>query len=263
MPPWVDTELTRLIFDSFWGGKRDLAARRVLYCPREHGGFSVVSVSLKVYSLLAQWVRRLKMCHNGWVYLLTYWLFDRFGATPHDAFADPSVVSLDRLPPFYAALFRAWIALRGHSCSSGLLVGLGSGCDPLRVSTISCKSCYCLLISLNLAQPHCVAKYGPFFGPIDWSSSWRSLYFMPLDRRVIDVCWQISHGVLYTVEHLSSFRYNISTSCFCGAPLESLEHLFFSCPLAQSGLAWVQSLLSRASSLAPSISVKHCLVFLG
>ena len=30
MPPWVKAELTRLIFDFFWGGKRDLLARRVL-----------------------------------------------------------------------------------------------------------------------------------------------------------------------------------------------------------------------------------------
>jgi len=37
------------------------------------------------------------------------------------------------------------------------------------------------------------------------------------------------------------------------------EHLFFSCPLAQSGLDWIQSKLFLASPLAPSISVRHVL----
>lgn len=45
----------------------------VLHQPRSGGGFSVVSVNLKVSALLAQWVRRLDVCPNGWVYLLTYW----------------------------------------------------------------------------------------------------------------------------------------------------------------------------------------------
>lgn len=54
-----------------------------------------------------------------------------------------------------------------------------------------------------------------------------------MDRPVIDLCWKIAHGVLYTAERLSSFGYAVSTDCFCGLVVESLEHLFFSCPLAQ------------------------------
>jgi len=48
-------------------------------------------------------------------------------------------------------------------------------------------------------------------------------------------------------------------SVFFGCHNESLEHLFFSCPLARSGVDWIQSLLSRVSPLAPSLCVRHLL----
>ena len=118
---------------------------------------------------------------------------------------------------------------------------------------------YSLLLGLNPATPHCFSKFLPSFGCLDWPATWRSLFFVPLDRRVSDLNWQIAHGVLYTAAHLSSFGYSVSTSCFCGYPSEDLEHLFFSCPLAQSGYPWIGTQLSVASPLAPSIDVRHAL----
>ena len=47
--------------------------------------------------------------------------------------------------------------------------------------------------------------------------------------------------MLYTAERLSSFGYVIPTACFCGHPFETLDHLFFSCPLAESVLSWLSS----------------------
>ena len=82
---------------------------------------------------------------------------------------------------------------------------------------------------------------------------------MPLDRPVIDLCWRVSHGVLYTAERLVGFGYNIVPNCFCGYPLETIELLFFSCPLAQSGISWAQSLLFRAAPLAPTLEPRHLL----
>lgn len=76
---------------------------------------------------------------------------------------------------------------------------------------------------------------------------------------VSDLNWQTAHGVLYTAMRLSSFSYSISTSCFCGYHSECLEHLFFSCPLAQSGFAWIGTQLLKASPPAPSIDVRHAL----
>ena len=44
---------------------------------------------------------------------------------------------------------------------------------------------------------------------------------------MIDVSWKIAHGVLYMAQHLMSFGMPVPLLCFCGAPVESLEHLFF------------------------------------
>ena len=46
---------------------------------------------------------------------------------------------------------------------------------------------------------------------------------------------------------------------FYGHPVETLEHLFFHCSLAQSGLDWIQSILFLSSPLAASIFVRHVL----
>ena len=75
---------------------------------------------------------------------------------------------------------------------------------------------------------------------------------------MIDVAWQIAHGVLYTADRLVSFGYDYDSNCFCGA-LETPSHLFFECALAQSVLGWIQSLMFCASSLCPYLLCRHVL----
>ena len=52
-------------------------------------------------------------------------------------------------------------------------------------------------------------------------------YFLGSRLSLIDVSWKIAHGVLYMAQHLMSFGMPVPLLCFCGAPVESLEHLFF------------------------------------
>ena len=168
--------------------------------------------------------------------------------------------AFDILPPFFQACFDAWAAMGGGSSSAGdLAVGSGAGSGPLLVASLSSKSCYQLLLELNPPRPHCVEKFFPCFGPWDWSCTWKSLHFMPLDKSVIDLNWKVAHGVLYTAERLVSFGLQLQLSCFCGAHSENLVHLFYSCPLAQSGISWVQSLLFLFSPVCPSLTVRHLL----
>lgn len=116
----------------------------------------------------------------------------------------------------------------------------------------STKLCYQYLLSENMGSPHCVMKFASTFGHLYWSSTWHSLSFFYLDCQVTDLSWKIAHGVLYTAQHLVSFGLPVPLPCFCGAPVESLEHLFFYCPLAQSVLAWLQSLMFSFSSVSGS-----------
>ena len=58
---------------------------------------------------------------------------------------------------------------------------------------------------------------------------------------------------------LESCPRRVASDCLCGHSDETLEHLFFHCLLAQSGLDWIQSLLFLFSPLAPAITVRHVL----
>ena len=237
MPDWVVAELNHLVFSFFWSGKSDLVARAVLHHSTFQGGFGVVSVRFKVHALLAQWVRRYVTSPNAWVHMMTFWFFDCFGVDPQTVLATPSLFLLvaSGLPAFYCALLRAWTALHGSLSETGLIVGSADNA-LLQASSLSCKSCYQLLLSLNPVQPHCVVKFRPNYGDLDWVSTWKTLFFMPLDRKPIDLCWKVAHGVLYTAHRLVSFGLNVPPDCFCGHSSETLEHLFFYCPLAQSAL---------------------------
>ena len=99
------------------------------------------------------------------------------------------------------------------------------------------KICYLYLLCENMSPPHCVTKFAPVYGDLHWPTAWRSLSFFDIDRQVIDLNWKIAHGVLLTAQRLVRFGLSVPLSCFCGSPVESLEHLFFSCPLAQSVLS--------------------------
>ena len=76
---------------------------------------------------------------------------------------------------------------------------------------------------------------------------------------MLDLSWLIAHGVLCTAARLASLGYSLPTSCFCGYQSECLEHLFFACPLVQSGYPWIGTKLSQAFPLAPSIDIRHAL----
>jgi len=166
MPTWVCRELNKIIFNFFWSGKQDLVARNVFFqCP-DLDGFSVVSIQLKVYSLLSQWVKRLVVCPNGWTFLLKYWLLDRFNATLLEVLPSTIDFAVSRLPPFYCALFTAWSALKGSSVSSDLVIGSGLS-DSIPIASASCKASYLLPLSLNIVQPHCVLKFASSFGALD------------------------------------------------------------------------------------------------
>ena len=112
-----------------------------------------------------------------------------------------------------------------------------------------------MCLAASECSPHCTQKYSSTYPDIDWVSTWRTLHLMPLDRQVIYLNWRKAHGVMYTADRLISVGYQFDPMCFCGAT-ETPEHLFFSCTLAQQGIAWVQPFYHRASPQAPAINVR-------
>lgn len=53
--------------------------------------------------------------------------------------------------------------------------------------------------------PRCVDRFRFDFGSLDWGASWKDFFFMPLNRKAIDLCWKVAHGVLYTALRLVLF----------------------------------------------------------
>lgn len=203
MPDWVLGELNSLAFKFFWSNKRDLVARAVVNQPTDLGGFAVVNARFKTCALLVQWVRRFSVSPNTWVSLMTFWYFDRFGACPLQVFSSPLLFDPSLLPPFYRSLLLAWREAGGHFVPSSNSLAIGSPGTP--VNSLTCKFVYQHILSLNVRSPHCVEKFLPIYGTLYWESTWKQLFFMPLDRKPIDLNWKICHGVLYMATRLSSF----------------------------------------------------------
>lgn len=253
MPQWVLRELNKLVFNFFWKGKPDLVTRDVIAQPPSSGGFSVINIQLKVWVLLLQWVKRFSLSLSTWVSFFLFWCGQGFAASPVQVLSTPSrFYGSGGLPVFYLSLLSAWRSIDGSFLPSrgSLCVGRGLMVSP--VSSLTSKSAYLMLVSELPGVPHCVGKFLPSFGTLYWPSTWRKLFFFHMDWQVIDLSWKVAHGVLYTADRLSSFGYAIPTACFCGHALESLDHLFFSCPLAVSVLSWLSSLLFLSSPLVLS-----------
>ena len=168
---------------------------------------------------------------------------------------------MNSFPPFYHDLLVAWKEVDGSFSErrSSLIFASSSPHHVAAVSCMTSKCVYSFLMSESRGDPHCVEKFLPLYGVLYWPTTWRQLFFFDLDRPVIDLCWKISHGVLFTADRLIGFGYSIDPNCFCGLASECLPHLFFSCPLAQSALSWLQSLMFRFSSLSPSLVCRHVL----
>ena len=130
------------------------------------------------------------------------------------------------MPVFYRSLLLAWREV-GHFLLSSNSLAIGSSGASHPVSCLTCKLVYQHILCLKAVSPHFAGKFLPTYGTLYWASTWKQLFFMPLDRKPIDLSCKICHGVLYTAPRLSSFGYNHSTTCFCGFPLEnfSLVHL--------------------------------------
>ena len=101
------------------------------------------------------------------------------------------------------------------------------------VSSVSTKSTYSLLLEFHRREPACVRSFGRVFGPLYWPSTWSQLFWFSLDRPVIDISWQIAHGVPRKGHRLVSTygMSHIPIACFCNpSSVETLDHLFFLVP---------------------------------
>ena len=132
---------------------------------------------------------------------------------------------------------------------------------PLPVSQFSSCNTYRLGQQKRYREPNCVLHFYGDYGPLHWPQTWAQLHITTLDRFVIDLNWEIAHGVLYTGSHL---RHNfgmahIDPQCFCGADEETLEHLFFECRVARIVTGWILFNLLQFDPTANKFTVDELL----
>ncbi|KAK8618037.1 hypothetical protein V6N13_115912 [Hibiscus sabdariffa] len=69
-------------------------------------------------------------------------------------------------------------------------------------------------------------------------SLYRSLWSLPLPQKIKIAFWRFTKNFIPTSVNLSNRRMNINTSCtLCNLEVESVEHLFLSCPFSHHVLA--------------------------
>ena len=168
IPTWVLGELSKLVFDFFWKGKRDLVSRSVVVQHSSVGGFSVVDVKLKVQSLLVQWVKRYVSSTSTWSLFLEFWFHSLYNSSPYHVFSSPFAFSPVGLSPFYRSLLLAWHAVDGSFYASRSALVMASS-DPHQfslASSMSAKSAYLYLLFVNFVPPHCESRCLPSFGSL-------------------------------------------------------------------------------------------------
>ena len=78
---------------------------------------------------------------------------------------------------------------------------------------------------------------------------------------MVNLSWQIAHGVLYTGARLAiNFgKRGVDSRCFCATADETLEHLFFECELARLLVAWVYTNLNHINPTTGPFTVDELL----
>ena len=164
-------------------------------------------------------------------------------------------------PKFYQSLILAWLAVDGSYSAARSSLVMASGHTFTVASSMSAKSCYVYLLSESYSPLHCVLKFSYRFGNLYWSTNWHQLSLFSLDWPVIDLSWNIAHGVLYTAARLFFFGLNYGVSCFCRLALRRLSICFFLSPCSERSLLVAVSHASFFFALFDSL-LPSCIIWL-
>ena len=264
IPVWAGKCIDKAVWTFFWSGKRDQVAQTTETLPKAQGGFGVTNFRLKAEAFALQWLKRFFVSSDGrWKTFFVYFFQTTFNLEPRSALLTAQPRRLLRsLPTFYQLLFRVWRALDG-----GLIVGsdeLGiwvSSDNPTNISQLTSTHTYTLLRAHNYKEFYCIAKFHPTYGPLHWPETWRQLHIVDLDRKVVDLNWQIAHGVLYTGARLPSNLECVESTVvvFVRLPTRRLNISFSRCELARLLVAWVYTNVVRINPTAGRFTVDELL----
>ena len=133
-----------------------------------------------------------------------------------------------------------------------LVVHLVHNPVPLDVSKFTAAVAYRAISQKELPQPRCEIKHPHY----NWLSVWETINLCKFIRPTLDTAWKMAHSVLPVADRLNRFGIQASPFCFCGNT-ETIDHLFYTGPVASRLWFWFSSLVQRYRSDFPPLSFNN------
>ena len=214
MPKHYLTQFQRAIFRFFWMSKSEHLNRNTMYLPYKNGGQNIVNIQRKLQAFTLKHMQALvKGSKAKWTYFAIYWV-GLYLRHHNPAFASLRIPHSEFIPPFY----------RGCLATFNTFV---SKEKKYTIGTLSVKQFYSCISSFVVHFPPVVSKHPH----INYAYIWQELQNKQIDPFTRDVSWKIAHEIIpvqQVLYHRKITRYLICHLC---PGLESIEHLFHTCPL--------------------------------
>ena len=246
IPPTTIKQINHIVFPFVWNKKREWVSRSSLTQSPHQGGLGVVDVNRKLSSLAILWVKRfLTGTDHPWKYFFRYFLRRTMLAEPVERIFTQKTIgeaTLRTLPIFYRGVVQAWLDIKGNKTNSAWVVPRTEPTPDTPLEHLTACIAYRQLSYLQLTPPRCVTKHPS----VEWPTVWSNLNHLRFTRPALDTSWLICHGVLPTAARLIAFNMTVSPLCHCGQN-ETLQHLFYHCPLTQDLINWFYRLILQHS----------------
>ena len=232
MPEHYLKLLRRCIFQFLWNSKSEPLSRDTIYLHFKLGGQNIVNIDLKLKTLLLKHIQSLIAGNKAkWTYFAIYWL-GMYLRKYNLEFASLKIPHSDYIPPFYK---KCLDTLREFESIPNAKLG-----------NLSCKEMYKILLNSNKTHPRIESIHANISYPL----LWKSLNNKFVDPFARDVSWKIAHEIIPVQQLLCKYKISKVPECsFCNFPLESIEHLFYSCPIVSPVYEFITDYLSAAADV--------------
>ena len=222
----------RCVFEFLWNSKSEHLSRDTMYLHFKLGGQNIVNIDWKLKTLLLKHVQSLIAGNKAkWTYFAIYWI-GMYLRKYNSEFASLKIPHSDYIPPFYKKCLEI---LREFESLPNVLLG-----------NLSCKEMYTILLNSNKTHPRIESVHTNVSYPLIW----KSLNNKFLDPFARDVSWKIAHEIIPVQQLLCKYKISKVPECsLCNFPLESIEHLFYSCPMVTPVYEFITDYLSAAADV--------------
>jgi exonuclease III len=220
VPDFFIKLIEKEMFTFIWNSTYEPIKRATLYLPKIKGGIGLTNIRLKIIAL--QLTQACKIVHDdasqAWVPFGHIWLGLQLIKFKDYAFSNTVPHCIENIPPYYQSII--------ENIRSTLKIKK----DLTLTKGDRCKVHYLALTQLIKEYPKVIGK----FPQIDFQQVFSDVSNGALDPATINVSFKIAHDVLPVAYRLYCYNMPVIKWCsFCKKEIETVEHLFYYCPLVQ------------------------------